>query len=181
MRRVAALVGLAVLGAGACSTTIDGRAVPDPQAPTSSSAPAPGPGERPATLPLDGVDLCKLYPANLEFQPGYQWPPISDDKGCVLVAPEGVYTVADDPNPISAFINSTKVKATEFNIVGYPAIIGYDLPDSGESCFVNIDVQDEANLEISIVDPDAPGSDLLCPKAKQLANVAMGLLPTLTK
>ncbi len=187
-------LAVALLLAG-CATTVTGTAraadaagatATPTAAPPTSSAPSkgprpgylagfgPAPAARPADLPLDGVDLCRLVPAAVAEQVGAAGPGRLVESTCTFPLARGAsLDVRVGPTPASRFVGNAKVAGYPVAVGGYLVVVGWNLPDDGSSCYANLDTTGEDNLEVVVSAAAAPGTDALCPTALTVVAAAL--------
>lgn len=177
-------VGLLLAG---CATTVTGTArAADAAAPPTSSDPGqgprpgylsgfgPAPATRPAELPLDGVDLCGLVPAAVAEQVGAAGPGRLIESACTFPLAKGAsLDVRVGTTPASGFVGNGKVAGYPVDVGGYLVVVGWNLPDDGSSCFVNLDTTSTDNLEVVVSAAARPGTDALCPTALTVVAAAL--------
>lgn len=136
----------------------------------------PVPPRRPAALPLVGIDSCALLGDPDRTALGATGAPKAIKGRCTI--PLGSRRIVVDVNDRAAasYLDNTKVVGYPVGVGGYPAVIGWNVPDTGDACFVNLDVAERANLEVGVLGDKGTGTAVLCPVALAAAGKALAAL-----
>ncbi|MEO6880497.1 MAG: DUF3558 family protein [Mycobacteriaceae bacterium] len=179
--------GTATAAEGPAPSPAPASPTPAPSLPRSPSLPTgapaagpafprptgPAPPQRPALLPLVGVDSCTLLTDPERTQLGATGAPKADKGRCTI--PLGPRQIVVDVNDRAAasYLDNAKVVGYPVGVGGYPAVVGWNVPDTGDACFVNLDVAEDANLEVGVLGGDGTGTAMLCPTALAAAGKAL--------
>lgn len=136
----------------------------------------PVPPQRPAALPLAGIDSCALLPAPERAQLGATGAPKANKGRCMIPLGSRQIVVEVNNRAAATYLDNAKVVGYPVGVGGYPAVIGWNVPDTGDACFVNLDVAERANLEVGVLGENGTGTAALCPTALAAAGKALAAL-----
>lgn len=136
----------------------------------------PVPPRRPVVLPLVGIDSCALLGEPERKELGATGAPKAIKGKCTI--PLGSRQIVVDVNDRAAasYLDNAKVVGYPVGVGGYPAVLGWNVPDTGDACFVNLDVTERANLEVGVLGDNGTGTAVLCPVALAAAGKALAAL-----